>query len=64
MLKLLSIARFVSNNIKYISITYIAYKLNYGFYLESSYKNDINPYLQSKLVKKLAAKLGQLIMIY
>lgn len=40
-----------------MNISYMPFKLNYRYYPCSSLKEDIDPYLKSSSIKKLAKKL-------
>ena len=62
--KLLSIAEFAYNNIKKISTSHTPFKLNCGFYLKVSFKENINLYSGSCSTDKLAIKLKKLIELY
>ena len=60
------IAQFIYNNIKNININYILFKLNYNYHTYIFYKKNIDFYLKSKYINKLAnelKKLWQLIAI-
>lgn len=50
-------AQFAHNNAKNASTSHIFLELNYGFYPRISYKKDVNPRSQLKLVEKLVNKL-------
>ncbi len=45
-------AEFAYNNVKNASISHMPFKFNYGYYLQTSYKEDVDPCSQSKSTKK------------
>ena len=55
-------AKFVYNNAKHASIRYTLFKLNCGYNLRISYKEDINPRSRSKAADKLTKKLENLMV--
>lgn len=55
---------FAYNNVKNASIGYTSFELIRGYYLRASYKEDIDPWSQSKPVDKLVSELKKLIIIY
>ena len=58
---LLSMAKFVYNNIKNISTGHTLFKLNCGYHLLMSYKEDLNLCSKSKITEDLSFKLQNLI---
>ena len=48
---------FAYNNAKNASTDNIYFELNYRYYLSIFYKEDLNPYLKSKIAEKLSFKL-------
>lgn len=58
------IAKFVYNNVKNISISYILFKLNYGYYFWKLYKKDVDFCSKSKIADKLLVKLKKLVIVY
>ena len=60
---LLSIAEFAYNNAKNASINYILFKLNCGYYLCISYKEDLDPRLKSKIAEELSFELQNLMAV-
>lgn len=52
------------NNTKNASISHKSFELNYVYNSQTSYKQDVNPHSQFKLIEKLANKLKDLITIY
>ena len=63
-LSFLPIDGFAYNNAKYASREYTSFKLNCGYHLYVSYKNDVNPCSKSKTANKLTKKLRNLIARY
>ncbi len=63
MVKLLLMAKFAYNNVKYASIDHTPFKLNCGFYPQVSFEEDVNPRFRSYLANKLADKLRELMEI-
>ncbi len=59
--KLLLMAEFAYNNPKNTSIGHTPFKLNYGFYSQVLFKEDVNSHFRSYLANELADKLGELI---
>ena len=57
-------AEFAYNNAKNASTGHTFFELNYGYHLWILYKEDIDPYLKSKLVDKLSIELKKLMIIY
>ena len=55
--QLLLIAEFTYNNTKNASTGYISFDLNYKYHFRISYKENLDPHLQSKIVKELSSKL-------
>lgn len=47
-----------------VSIGYILFKKNYGFYIKVFYEKYIDFCLKSKVIDKFASKLKMLILIY
>lgn len=60
----LFMTEFAYNSAKKARNGHTFFKLNHGFYLQASYKKDINPYFQSKLVDKLVKQFEKLKAIY
>lgn len=56
-------AKFVYNNIKNISISYLSFQIKYGYNLQDFYKKKINSCFKFLLAKMLALKLNNLITI-
>ncbi len=56
-------AKFVYNNAKNASTSYIPFELNCKFYLWVLFKKNVNPSSRSCLANKLADKLRELIEI-
>ena len=54
-------AKFANNNTKHASIGYTLFKLNYGYRLCISYKENIDPHTKSKAADELTEKLRNLI---
>ena len=61
--RLLFMAEFAYNNVKNASTGHTSFKLNCGYHPQASYKKDVNPCSQSKLVDKLANELRELIAV-
>ena len=57
-------AEFAYNNAKNTNMRYMPFKLNCGYYLYISYKDDIDPYSEFKVANKLTKKLRNLMVIY
>ena len=57
-------AKFAYNNAKNASTGHMPFELNCGFYPQASYKENVNPHSQSKLVDNLATKLRELMIVY
>ena len=55
--RLLLIAKFACNNAKNASTSHTPFELNCGYHPRMSYKEDVDPHSQSKLVDKLSAEL-------
>ena len=62
--KLLTMAKFVYNNTKNASIGHTLFKLNYGFYSQVFFKENVDSRSKFYLAKKLVDKLKKLIEIY
>ena len=62
-IKFLLIAKFIYNNIKNSSTSYILFKLNYNYYFSIFLEKNIYSYFSSKLANKLVNKLQYLINI-
>lgn len=56
--------KFVYNNGKDASIGHKSFKLNCGFHIRVFYEENINFYLKSKAIDKLAAMLKAVISVY
>ena len=56
-------AEFAYNNTKKTSISYTFFKLNYKFYPQGLFKEDIDPCSRFCLANKLANKLKKLIKV-
>ena len=54
---------FAYNNAKNISFVYTPFMLNYCYYLQMSYKDNVNSRSKSKSVDNLLAKLRELIIV-
>ncbi len=54
--KLFLIAEFAYNNTKSASTSHRSFKLNYGYHLRISYKEDIDLHSKSKLANKQSIK--------
>ena len=61
---MLLITKFAYNNTKNTSISYTLFKLNYGFYHQVLFKENVDSYFKFRLANKLANKLSELIKIY
>ncbi len=61
--KPLSIAEFAYNNAKNGSISHNPFELNYKFYPQVLFKEDVKPYFKSHLANKLVDELRKLIKI-
>ena len=61
--KLLPIAKFAYNNTKNASTGHTSFKLNCGYHLGMSYKDEVDSRSKSKLADKLSAKLRRELMI-
>ena len=57
-------AEFACNNAKNASTGHAFFELKCDFYLQASYKEDINLQSQSKSADELANKLRELVTIY
>lgn len=57
-------AKFIYNNAKNASTSYMFFELNYDYQPYVSYKKDIDPYFKSKLADDLASELKKLIVLY
>lgn len=57
-------AKFAYNNAKITSTGHIPFKLNYGYYLWISYKEEVNPHSKSKSANELLTELRELIIVY
>ena len=56
-------AKFIYNNAKNASFVYTSFELNYRYYSQMFYKNDIDLCSKSKLTDKLLIKLRELMII-
>ena len=54
-------AEFAYNNAKNASTGYTPFELNYGYHPWVSYKEDLNPRLQSKIAEELSSELRNLM---
>ena len=61
--RLLSMVEFAYNNTMNASTGHTPFELNCGYHLRMSYKKDINPRSQSKLVDELSAELRELMIV-
>ena len=61
--KLLLMAEFAYNNAKITTTGHTPFELNYGYHPWMSYKEDVDPHSQSKLVDELSAKLKELMIV-
>ena len=57
-------AKFAYNNVKNASINHTPFKLNYNFYSQASYIEDVDFHFLSKSTDKLKTKLKELMTIY
>lgn len=48
-------AKFADNNAKNSSTGYILFQLNYEFYFQASYKNDVIPWFNSNVADEQTA---------
>ena len=62
--RLLPMAEFAYNNAKHVSMGYMSFKLNCGYHLRVSYKEDVDPHSRSKATDELTKKLRNLIAAY
>ena len=62
--KLLPIAKFTYNNTKNINTSHTPFELNYSYYFQILYKEEINPLLNFKTANKLLVELNKLIIMY
>ncbi len=53
-------AKFMYNNIKNASIGHTSFKLNYGYYLKVSFKEDVDPCSRSRSIIELVEELKEL----
>lgn len=58
------IVKFIYNNAKNLSISYMLFKLNYGYNFRILYIKNYSFYFKLKSVNKLLIKLKILIIIY
>ena len=56
-------AEFTYNNAKNASTGHTSFELNCGYHLQTSYKKNVNPRSQLKLVDELAIKLKELMVV-
>lgn len=56
--------KFAYNIAKNTSISHIHFELNCGYYLQASYKKDINLQSQLKIRNKRVIKLKKLMTVY
>ena len=61
--RLLLMAKFAYNNTKNASSGHMFFKLNYGYHLQISYKNNVNPCSKSKSADKISTELRELIIV-
>ncbi len=61
--KLLPIAEFAYNNAKNASTGHTPFELNCDYHPRASYKEDVDPYSQSKSADKLATELRELMAV-
>ena len=61
--KLLLMAKFAYNNAKNASIVHTPFELNFDYYCQMLYEEDVNPRFQSKSADKLSAELRELIIV-
>ena len=57
-------AEFAYNNSKNASMGHMPFKLNCGYYPWMLYKEEIDPYSQSKSTDKLSEELRELMIVY
>ncbi len=62
--RLLPIAEFAYNNTNNTSTGHTPFKLNFGYYLKVSFKEDVNPHSKSRSADKLAEELRELMEFY
>ena len=62
--RLLPMAEFAYNNIKNANTGHTSFEINCGFYLQVSFKDDVDPYSRSRSADKLANELRELMNIY
>ncbi len=56
-------AEFAYNNAKNASTSHSPFELNCGNHSQAFYKEDVNPYFQSKSADKLAIELKKLMIV-
>lgn len=56
-------AKFAYNNTKNASIGHMPFELNYGYYLQILYKDDVDFCFRSKSMNKLLAELIELMIV-
>ncbi len=61
--RLLPIAEFAYNNAKNVSTGHILFELNSGYHSRVFFEEDIDPYLRSRSINKLAEELRKLIQV-
>ena len=61
---LLPMAKFTYNNAKNASTSHTLFKLNCGYHPWMSYKEEVNPRSQFKLVDELWAELKELMIVF
>ncbi len=57
-------AKFAYNNVKNASTGHTSFELNCGYQSQAFYKEDVDPYSQSKSANKLATELKKLMAVY
>ena len=56
-------AEFTYNNAKNASTSHMPFELNFGYYSQMSYKEDVDPHSQSNSAEKLSTELKELIIV-
>ncbi len=56
-------AEFAYNNAKNASTSHTPFKLNFGYHLWASYKENIDPCFQSKSADELVTELRELMIV-
>ncbi len=61
--KLLPMVKFVYNNAKNATISHTSFKINYGYHLRVSFKEDVDPRSRSRSANELAEELRELMEV-